>query len=175
MADLHRLAFTSAISIFAVIVLFFIVCVAGPIESMVSKGLLLSLVIIVLIHTSILQRHYPELDRSKLAIIKPSLFAGLGGITFTFVSQQTCFIIYRSLKEPSLKAWNWISHVTYFTAFLVCGSFAICGYLSFMEETDGGTQMRHSNETIDCIYISCTCYVDFLFVSIRCTKQLWDK
>ncbi len=94
-----------------------------------------------------------------MTIVKPSLFAGLGGVAFTFVSQQTCFIIYRSLKEPSVQAWNWISNITYFSAFLVCASFAISGYLSFLDETDGGTQMR---EQIAFIYTH-VCIISLLY------------
>ncbi len=151
-ADMHRLAFTSAISVVAVIALFFIVCITGPIESKVSKCLVFSPVVFSLVHTPILQTSdlYEHTGVKDLDIVKPTLFAGLGGIAFTFVSQQTCFIIYRSLKEPSVQAWSWISNVTYFTAFLVCGAFAISGYLSFGDDVDGGAQMR---ELIAYIYI----------------------
>ncbi len=41
-ADLHRLSFSSAISVVAVVVLFFIVLIAGPIESNVINSLFLS-------------------------------------------------------------------------------------------------------------------------------------
>ncbi len=67
---MHRLAFTSAISIVAVVVLFFIVCVAGPIESKVSKGLYLSLAIIVLIKHTHFAEPLPRLRQEQIAFYK---------------------------------------------------------------------------------------------------------
>ncbi len=158
---MHRLAFTSAISIVAVVALFVIVCILGPIEGNVSKRLDVSPVLFSLIRASIFQSNgndYNPPTVGELDIVKPTLFAGLGGVAFTFVSQQTCFIIYRSLKEPSVQAWSWISNVTYFSAFLVCGAFAISGFLSFGDDVEGGAQIRELITYI-CIYI---CFMSLL-------------
>ncbi|CAM9697908.1 unnamed protein product [Chrysoparadoxa australica] len=113
--DMSKLAFTSAASVFADFLIILIVLGTAPGES-----------------------RDQNVDHSgAFTFIKPTLFAGLGAISFAFVCQSVTFLVYRSLREPSIGKWSSITHNAIGISWSMTTSLAVIGYLSFVEETEG--------------------------------------
>jgi solute carrier family 38 (sodium-coupled neutral amino acid transporter), member 11 len=46
-------------------------------------------------------------------VIRPgTVFAGLGTMSFAFVSQSNSFLVFRSLKAPSIQKWTTVTHIS---------------------------------------------------------------
>uniref|UniRef100_A0A8D2L0W5 Putative sodium-coupled neutral amino acid transporter 11 n=1 Tax=Varanus komodoensis TaxID=61221 RepID=A0A8D2L0W5_VARKO len=54
-----------------------------------------------------------------------------------FICHHNSFLIYGSLKEPTLRNWAHITHVSVLFAVFVSLVFATCGYVTFGEYTEG--------------------------------------
>lgn len=128
--DIHKLAFTSLLSVLSDFFIILIVLFLAPGESRSqasAEGLI---------------------DRSEaLTFIRPTLFAGFGAISFAFVCQSSTFIVFRSLKEPSLAAWESITRWSVGIAWLMALSLAIVGSLSFVNTTEGDILNNFSNDS----------------------------
>ena len=111
--DLSSLSWTSLLSIIGDAVLIIIVAVASPIES------------------------FKENITPSLGIIKPSLFAGIGTISFAFVCQHNSFLVFQSLKEQTFDNWRKVAHISVGISYLLCLIFGLSGYLSFGDVTKG--------------------------------------
>ncbi|CAM9692470.1 unnamed protein product [Choristocarpus tenellus] len=114
--DLQKLSYASFFSVLADALIIAIVIVSGPKESSEQEGI----------------------DHSEtFEFIRPSVFAGLGAISFAFVSQSSSFLVYRSLKNPGLAQWKTITNISVTTAWTMSMLLALAGYLSFVNLTEG--------------------------------------
>jgi solute carrier family 38 (sodium-coupled neutral amino acid transporter), member 11 len=55
----------------------------------------------------------------------------VGSMSFSFVCQHNSFLIYRSLKQPSLENWNKVALLSIFFSFCVILTFGLAGYINF--------------------------------------------
>ncbi|KAF7248193.1 putative sodium-coupled neutral amino acid transporter 11 [Varanus komodoensis] len=68
---------------------------------------------------------------------KPNAIQAIGVMSFAFICHHNSFLIYGSLKEPTLRNWAHITHVSVLFAVFVSLVFATCGYVTFGEYTEG--------------------------------------
>ncbi|XP_062974383.1 putative sodium-coupled neutral amino acid transporter 11 [Elgaria multicarinata webbii] len=68
---------------------------------------------------------------------KPNAIQAVGVMSFAFICHHNSFLIYGSLKEPTLSNWARVTHVSVSFAVLVSLVFATCGYVTFREYTEG--------------------------------------
>uniref|UniRef100_A0ABM5EY27 Putative sodium-coupled neutral amino acid transporter 11 n=1 Tax=Pogona vitticeps TaxID=103695 RepID=A0ABM5EY27_9SAUR len=68
---------------------------------------------------------------------KPNAIQAIGVMSFAFICHHNSFLIYGSLKEPTLSKWAHITHVSVSFAVFVSLVFATCGYLTFKNYTEG--------------------------------------
>ncbi|XP_067328057.1 putative sodium-coupled neutral amino acid transporter 11 isoform X2 [Anolis sagrei] len=68
---------------------------------------------------------------------KPNAVQAIGVMSFAFICHHNSFLIYGSLKEPTLSNWTRVTHVSVSFAVFVSLVFATCGYLTFKEYTEG--------------------------------------
>lgn len=54
-----------------------------------------------------------------------------------FICHHNSFLIYGSLKEPTLNNWSRITHVSVLLAVVISVLFAACGYMTFTGYTEG--------------------------------------
>ncbi|KAG8468665.1 hypothetical protein KFE25_013748 [Diacronema lutheri] len=57
--------------------------------------------------------------------------ATFGTISFAFVNNDTAFLLYNTIAEPSPRRWSTLSSIGLALALFTCGVFASCGYLTF--------------------------------------------
>ena len=100
--DLSSLSWTSMLSIAADIALVLIVLIAAPSAS-TEEGI----------------RH------NEISILNPSVFVGIGTMSFAFVCQHNSFIVFRTLKERSVKNWERVAKGSIFFSFLMCATLGI--------------------------------------------------
>ena len=114
MKDLASLAQTSAISIVADIIIILIVLTQGP---------------------SVAKDRGIVIHRAELGTVNPSVFMGVGIMSFAFVCQQSNFIIFRGLKDRTLKSWKKISAWSIFISYALSMTLGVGGYLIFLNKT----------------------------------------
>lgn len=73
-----------------------------------------------------------------------------------FICHHNTFMIYGSLKEPTLTNWSWITHVSVGSAALVSALFAATGYATFTGYTQGKANYDTKKRNIYC-YILFSC------------------
>lgn len=54
-----------------------------------------------------------------------------------FICHHNSFLIYGSLKEPTLARWSQITHVSVGSALIISAVFAVSGYATFTGYTQG--------------------------------------
>jgi sodium-coupled neutral amino acid transporter 11 len=112
MRDLSSLSFTSFMSIVADIVLIVIVICVAPLAAK--------------------QQH---ISHSPLQVANTTLFAGIGTLSFAFVCQHNCFMVFQSLEAPTSANWRKVSAYSLSVSFVLCLMLALGGYLSFQDFT----------------------------------------
>lgn len=115
--DMHNMAFVSFLSVVCVGFIVLIVLFAAPGESENDTNI-----------------HRDE----TFTVIRSTVFAGFGAISFAFVCQSSTFILYRSLKSHrrTLEYWTSITHAALLMAWGLSASLALIGYLSFVDTTE---------------------------------------
>ncbi|XP_042302950.1 putative sodium-coupled neutral amino acid transporter 11 isoform X2 [Sceloporus undulatus] len=68
---------------------------------------------------------------------RPNAIQAIGVMSFAFICHHNSFLIYGSLKEPTLSNWTRVTHVSVSFAVFVSLVFATCGYLTFKGYTEG--------------------------------------
>ena len=116
MKNLDSLAWSSSFSVFSDIALALIVAIGAP-STAAKQGIVM--------------------DASQLSFVRPTIFAGLGTISFAFVCQHNSFLVFRSLKEPTFQSWTNVAHGSLIVSFSVCCTFGLAGYLNFLDHTKG--------------------------------------
>lgn len=113
--DLSSLSWSSLLSILADVIMTFMIMIHGP-TSAHNQGI--------------------HVDRSDLTIISYSLFAGIGTMSFAFVCQHNSFLVFQSMKEPTLARWKVVVQSSVGTALVLCMALGVAGYLSFGSHTE---------------------------------------
>ena len=128
--DMSSLAFTSALSIMADVVLVGIVTVFAPVkESVQNEGGLREVI--------------------RGSIINYGFFIGFGVLTTAMTCQHSAFIVSGSLKNLSSKRWAIVTMISMLTACVLCAMLGIAGYLGFLEETKGDVLNNFEYDTIE--------------------------
>ncbi|CAM9262966.1 unnamed protein product, partial [Discosporangium mesarthrocarpum] len=123
--DLKKLSYSSFLSILADALLICIVVFTGPAAS----------------------RSVEDIDRSQVgAFIRPTLFNGLGTISFAYVSHSSSFLLYRSLKKQDVEAWTSVTDTSISISWFMGIVLALAGYLSFANTTQGDILNNFSTE-----------------------------
>ncbi|NXC44883.1 AVT2 protein, partial [Penelope pileata] len=104
--------------------------------SLISLILTIVILVIVMVRTVTFS---PQVPKSEDAWIfaKPNAVQAIGVMSFAFICHHNSFLIYGSLKEPTLTNWSRITHMSVSLAVVISVVFAACGYLTFTGYTEG--------------------------------------
>ncbi|XP_060610962.2 putative sodium-coupled neutral amino acid transporter 11 isoform X1 [Anolis sagrei] len=101
-------------------------------------SLILTVIILVVgIIRAITFSGYVSPTENPWVFAKPNAVQAIGVMSFAFICHHNSFLIYGSLKEPTLSNWTRVTHVSVSFAVFVSLVFATCGYLTFKEYTEG--------------------------------------
>jgi sodium-coupled neutral amino acid transporter 11 len=107
-------------------------------SSSISIAADVAIVFIMLFHAPVVARRQGiELNVSELDFARPTLFAGVGAMSFAFVCHHSSFIVFSSLANANSERWGRVTHWSVGFAGTACMILATTGYLSFLDETEG--------------------------------------
>eukprot|EP01083_Nonionella_stella_P049420 131702_1 len=78
-----------------------------------------------------------ETQAHPYAFIRPSVFAGIGALSFAFVCQHSSFIVFNTLYEPTVERWALVTHISVGVSWVASCILAVGAYLSFFGESQG--------------------------------------
>lgn len=104
-----ELAWFSVFSMGAIISIFFLVIIAGPIEAV--NGTVMN--------------------------FNSSFGSSLGSIIFALSCAFAAFPAFKSMKDRDQKSWRYVTAVSVFSGFVLCAAMGIAGYTAFKDETNG--------------------------------------
>ncbi|CAO3638954.1 unnamed protein product [Mucor hiemalis] len=113
--DISKLAKTSALALVAILVIIIAVAIEGPQQSKEIRGS----------------------DENRFNVINDEIFQAIAVISFAFVCHHNSFLIFGSLKQPSLNRFAKVTHWSMAIAFFTCFALAVCGYVVFTDKTVG--------------------------------------
>ncbi|CDO92757.1 unnamed protein product [Kluyveromyces dobzhanskii CBS 2104] len=113
--DISKLSKTSMLALLGLIVIVFIIVVKAPLVSGEYKGSF----------------------NSHQLFITPRIFQGISVISFALVCHHNTSFIFFSLRNPSLKRFNQLTHVSLILSCIVCLTTAYSGFLNFKDKTEG--------------------------------------
>jgi hypothetical protein len=90
----------------------------------------------------------PHFTTKDVFHFNDNLFAGIGSMSFAFVCQHNSFIIFRSLKLPTLGHWKRVAHISISFALLVSVSLAFIGIMSFYPFVQGDLLNNFPSDSI---------------------------
>lgn len=128
--DMSSLAWSSCISVIADVVLIGIVVALAP-NAAKMQGL-----------------H----DTQELySFVKHTVFAGIGSMSFAFTCHHSSFFVHSSMKNPTLKRWNMVTHSSIFISLLAALVLGVSGYVHFGTHVRGDVLNNFSDtdETIN--------------------------
>lgn len=114
---MSSLAFASGIAFFAVVVLVLGVLMVGPAEA-TSQGLSFDM-------------------HEDFTIIDKNIFRGIGVLSFHYVCQHSCLLIFQSLETPSMENVREVSRISLGVVLLFSLLIGIGGYVFFGQTTNG--------------------------------------
>ena len=77
------------------------------------------------------------IEHHRVSVVNSALFVGLGTMSFAFVCQHNSFIVFKSLRKPTLGNWHKVASASLGVSFVLCLILGVAGYLAFMETTQG--------------------------------------
>jgi sodium-coupled neutral amino acid transporter 11 len=105
------------------------------------------IVIIVVINSySKAQKQDASQSLNGMVYININIFAGIGTMAFAFVCQHNSFLVYKSLKEPTIENWKFVAHFSITISFLISLTLGIFGYLAFKDKTNGDILTNFSSD-----------------------------
>ncbi|XP_053147324.1 putative sodium-coupled neutral amino acid transporter 11 isoform X1 [Hemicordylus capensis] len=104
--------------------------------SFISLILTVVIVVVGIIRAITFSSQVPETENAWV-FAKPNAVQAIGVMSFAFICHHNSFLIYDSLKEPTLSNWTRITHVSVSFAVFVSLVFATCGYVTFRGYTEG--------------------------------------
>ena len=147
--NISTLAFASGIACFAVVVLVFGVLLLGPKEAH-SQGRIFNL-------------------DEDFTIVNPHLFRGIGVLSFHYVCQHSCLLIFQSLETPSMENVQDVARIALSLVLFFSLLIGLGGYMFFGQSTDGNILNNfHSNSKY---------FVMVILLSLRCVGLfvMWDE
>ncbi len=69
--------------------------------------------------------------------VNPSLFIGIGIISYSMSCQHAAFIVSGSLRRMTMTRWAKVTGFSITISAILCLLFGVCGYLGFLDETQG--------------------------------------
>lgn len=118
MRDISQLAFTSALSVSADVILVIVLAVEAPIKESVSEAGGFG---------AVLADNF----------IKQGLFVGLGVLSTAMACQHSAFLISGTLADATATRWAIVTQNSLLVAGLLSAVFAVMGYLGYLNETQG--------------------------------------
>ncbi|KAI9089431.1 transmembrane amino acid transporter protein-domain-containing protein [Phlyctochytrium arcticum] len=112
--DISALAKTSAVSLAAILYIIGVVIAAGPALPAEEKGT----------------------DR-WLTFVDTGVFQAIGVISFAFVCHHNTFLIFGSLRKPTINRFAIVTHLSTGMSLVACGLLGMGGYIVFTEKTHG--------------------------------------
>lgn len=113
--DISKLAKTSALALSAIFVIIITVLIEGPKMPAEIRG--------------------APID--PLNFINNEVFQAIGVISFAFVCHHNSFLIFGSLRQPSMNRFATVTHISLGVSFVTCMTLGLSGFLVFTDKTTG--------------------------------------
>lgn len=144
--DMASLSFTSALSVFADSVLVVFIAMFAPVkESVAAQGGFLEVL--------------------KQDGVQSTLFIGLGILSTAMACQHSAFIVANSLENKTRRRWRIVTNQSIGMSAILCAILGVCGYLGFLEMTQGDVLNNFSLESAQAdaarILLAFTMYVTY--------------
>mmetsp|Transcript_22804 Transcript_22804/g.44822 ORF Transcript_22804/g.44822 Transcript_22804/m.44822 type:complete len:519 (-) Transcript_22804:269-1825(-) len=98
------------------------------------------IILLVIVRAAYASATWPEAERGPIvpdfSFAKPSLFAGLGAISFAYVCQHASLIVFNTLKVPTTEEWSKVNVGAVSTAMAMSIALSLAGYVTFFEQTE---------------------------------------
>ncbi|XP_051565565.1 putative sodium-coupled neutral amino acid transporter 11 isoform X2 [Myxocyprinus asiaticus] len=104
--------------------------------SLLSMLLTVAILIVVIVRAATLGPQIPP-SEGAWVFAKWNAVQAVAVMSFAFICHHNSFMIYGSLKEPTLSNWSLVTHVSVGLALLVSVIFAAAGYATFTGYTQG--------------------------------------
>ncbi|KAL3826949.1 hypothetical protein ACHAXA_000013 [Cyclostephanos tholiformis] len=127
--DMASLACTSAFSVVADIVLVVFIAAFSPIRATVAAN-----------------GGFGEVLKNDG--INPTLFIGLGILSTAMACQHSAFIVANSLDNKTRRRWGRVTNQSIALSALLCLVLGVCGYLGFLENTQGDVLNSFSHDSM---------------------------
>lgn len=114
--DMGKLEWTSFLSISADIILIIVVLVASFSAS---------------------QNQNEHFHMNNFADVTPSLFAGIGTMSFAFVCQHNSFLVFQTLKKPTVSEWSIVANISIAFSYFLCLLLGLIGFFAFFPYVQG--------------------------------------
>ncbi|QEU60232.1 Avt2 [Kluyveromyces lactis] len=105
--------------------------------SMLALLGLIAIVIIIVVKAPLVNGEYKGTFHLHQLFITPRIFQGISVISFALVCHHNTSFIFFSLRNPSLKRFNQLTHVSLILSCIVCLTTAYSGFLNFKDKTEG--------------------------------------
>lgn len=106
--------------------------------SLIGLACVLFSILVVVIQGNTLPKEYQGPKEGLFTFAKPAgFFPALGTLSFIFVCHHSQFILYRSLKNTSLKRYSYVKFYALLLSFLLSMFSAIGGYVAFTTKSEG--------------------------------------
>jgi sodium-coupled neutral amino acid transporter 11 len=128
--DMASLSFTSAISVFADVILVVFIAAFSPIKESIENAGGFGQVL-------------------KNDGINSTLFIGLGILSTAMACQHSAFIVANSLENKTRQRWRWVTNQSIGLSAILCAILGICGYLGFLGETQGDVLNNFSLDSLE--------------------------
>jgi amino acid permease len=113
---MSKLAWTSFLSIAADIILIFVIFIAAFSASKEQD------------------KHFQANDLSE---INTSMFAGVGTMSFAFVCQHNSFLVFQTLKSPTVAEWKKVANISISFSYTLCLALGLIGFFAFFPYVQG--------------------------------------
>ena len=115
--NISSLSFASGIAFFAVVMLVLGVVIVGPEESS-SQGMKFDI-------------------HNDLTIVNSHMFRGIGVLSFHYVCQHSCLLIFKSLETPSMRNVEDVARISLGVVLIFSLLIGVGGYVYFGQSTNG--------------------------------------
>lgn len=116
--DMASLAVTSILSVLADVILVIFIAIMAPIAQTVADA-----------------GGFGQVLKDEW--LNPTIFIGLGILSTAMACQHSAFIVSGSLENKTQARWASVTFRSITLSVLLCAILGICGYLGFLEQTEG--------------------------------------
>ncbi|XP_058478551.1 putative sodium-coupled neutral amino acid transporter 11 [Solea solea] len=104
--------------------------------SLLSMVLTLAILVIVVVRAATFGGQILPTENAW-AFAKWNAIQAVGVMSFAFICHHNSFLIYGSLKQPTLANWSQVTHVSVGSSLIISAVFAVAGYTTFTGYTQG--------------------------------------